>query len=384
MTTQDSNHKTCPTCGARLDADAPRCTVCGRVFHVEQAGKEKKSKQSKNTGAADVQAQRMPEVSLSLPVAIAIVILAFVIGAGLFFLVLRENDVIVEPTITVTPSETPTITLTPTSTLTATPEPTLTPLPPVEYTVQSNDTCSDIAILFDVSVQSIVLQNNLSAECTGLTIGQVLMIPQPTPTASPAPTSTLSAAEATEQACEKIKYTVESGENLSYIADLYDVSIETIKNANGLPSDSVYQGQVLEIPLCERLPTAGPTPTATLPAPYYAPQLLLPRDGEAFMKLDATITLQWESVGALRDNEAYAVTIEDVTAGDGTKLTEYVYDTKFIVPQGLRPTDSVPHIFRWWIVPVRQVGSTDEGEPIWDTAGEMGEMHVFSWWGVGE
>lgn len=383
MTTQDSNHKTCPTCGARLDADAPRCTVCGRVFHSEQGTKEKKAKQGKGS-SSDVCAQRMPEVSLSLPVAIAIVILAFVIGAGLFFLVLRENDVIVEPTITVTPSATATITVTPTNTLTPTPEPTWTPLPPVEYQVQSGDNCGTIGYLFDVSIQSIILENNLSADCTDLVVGQQLSIPQPTPTPSPAPTSTLSAAEATEQACEKVKYTVESGQTLSYISDLYDVSIETIKSANSLTNDSVFQGQVLEIPLCERLPTPGPTPTATLPPPYYAPQLLLPRDGEAFMKMTDTITLQWESVGALRTNEAYAVTIEDVTAGDGTKLTDYVTDTKFIVPEGLRPTESIPHIFRWWVIPVRQVGSTDEGEPIWDTAGEMGEMHVFSWWGVGE
>lgn len=383
MTTQDSNHKTCPTCGARLDADAPRCTVCGRVFHTDQDKKEKKSKSAKSS-STDVRAQRMPEVSLSLPVAIAIVILAFVIGAGLFFLILREQDVIVEPTITVTPSQTATTTVSPTVTLTATPEPTWTPLPPVDYTIQSLDTCLSIASLFDVSVQSIVLENNLSADCTDLVVGEVLSIPQPTPTPSPAPTSTLSAAEATEQACEKIKYTVEAGQSLSYIADLYDVSIETIKSYNNLTSDQVFESQVLEIPLCERLPTPGPTPTATLPAPYYAPQLLLPRDGEAFMKMTDTITLQWESVGALRSNEAYAVTIEDVTAGDGTKLTDYVTETKFIVPEGLRPTDNIPHIFRWWIIPVRQVGSTDEGEPVWDSAGEMGDAHVFSWWGIGE
>ncbi|MEE4195260.1 MAG: LysM peptidoglycan-binding domain-containing protein [Anaerolineae bacterium] len=383
MTTQDSQHKTCPTCGARLDADAPRCTVCGRVFHSDQDKKEKKNKPSKDP-SSDVRAQRMPEVSLSLPVAIAIVILAFVIGAGLFFLVLREQDVIVESTMTVTPSQTATITVTPTNTLTPTPEPTWTPLPPIEYTVQTGDYCGTIAFLFDVSVQSIILENDLPADCAGLIVGQTLLIPQPTPTPSPAPTNTLSPAEATEQACEKVKYTVESGQTLSYIADLYDVSIETIKNANSMTNDSVLQGQVLEIPLCERLPTPGPTPTATLPPPYYAPQLLLPRDGEAFMKMTDTITLQWESVGALRSNEAYAVTIEDVTAGDGTKLTAYVDDTKYIVPDGLRPTDNIPHIFRWWVVPVRQVGSTDEGEPVWDSAGDLGEAHVFSWWGIGE
>ena len=33
-----------------------------------------------------------------------------------------------------------------------------------------------------------------------------------------------------------------------------------------------------------------------------------------------TIALQWSAVGTLRDTEAYAVTVEDVTEGEGRKL----------------------------------------------------------------
>lgn len=378
MPVENEKKKMCPTCGTRLEIDAERCSVCGRSFHDQTDVKEKKKQER------EVRGQKMPEVTLSLPVAIGLLLLVFLIGAGLFFLFLRESDAIVEPTITVTPSETPTITVTATSTSTSTPMPTFTPLPPIDYEVQSLDTCSSIAYLFDVSVKSIVLANNLPAECNTLRLGQVLQIPQPTPTPSPMPTSTLSAIEATDAACEKIDYTVESGDTLSRIADLYDVSIETIKTYNALPSDSVFQGQVLKIPLCERLPTPGPTPTPTLPPPYYSPQLLLPSDGEAFMRMMDVITLQWESVGTLRVNEAYAITIMDVTSDDDVKITDYVSDTKYIVPESMRPKDTIPHIFRWWVVPVRQVGSTTEGEPIWDAAGILSDEYVFSWWGAGE
>ena len=51
------------------------------------------------------------------------------------------------------------------------------------------------------------------------------------------------------------------------------------------------------------------------------------------------ITLQWASVGEMRQNEAYAVTIIDATDSNKGKLVDYVTDTKFIVPAELRPSD---------------------------------------------
>jgi LysM repeat protein len=45
------------------------------------------------------------------------------------------------------------------------------------YTVESGDTCSDIAASFGVSVEDLIEVNDLSADCTDLEIGQVLQIP---------------------------------------------------------------------------------------------------------------------------------------------------------------------------------------------------------------
>ncbi len=325
----------------------------------------------------------MPELTLTLPIALGLIIIILGIGAGVVFAVLQGTGRVVEPTPEATITLTPTTSATPTASVTPSPLPTFTPLPPIEYEVQSGDFCSSIAAFFDVSIQSIVLLNNLPQDCGTLSIGQKLLVPQPTPTASPMPTSTLSGDEATEAACEKYAYTVGENDTLSGIAASFNVSMNTIKEYNGLTSDIVYQGQDLIIPLCERLPTQGPTPTPTLPPPYAAPNLLLPANGTSYMSGDEIITLQWASVGELRAGEAYAVTIEDITDGTGKKVTEYVTDTKFIVPDSFKPSENVPHIIRWSVLPVRQSGSTEDGEAIYESYGTLSEQRVFSWWGVG-
>src|SRR5690606_85327 len=113
---------------------------------------------------------------------------------------------------------------------------------------------------------------------------------------------------------------------------------------NGLTTDNVLLGQPLLIPLCMRAATPGPTPTATLPPPYPAPNLLLPADGAAFTLANDVVTLQWASVGVLNDNEAYQVIVEDVTATQTRRITDYVTDTRYIVPSSFRPNDNVAHV----------------------------------------
>jgi len=325
----------------------------------------------------------MPQLTISLPIALALIILLVGAGAGVVYAMMQNSGEVVIPTETPTPTVTATITLTATTTYTPTIEPTWTPLPPIEYIVKQGEVCSNIALSFGVSIQSIVLANNLPSDCGILTPGQTLLIPQPTPTPSPQPTATLSGAEATEAACEKFYHTVTETDTLSKIAANYNVSMESIRVANGLSSDVVFQGATLVIPLCERLPTPGPTATATPPPLYAAPNLLLPADGAAFMSSNDVITLQWASVGTLRENEIYSVTIEDITDGTGRRLVEYVTDTKFIVPNSFRPRTGIPHIIRWFVVPVRQIGTTPDGTAIYDPAGVPSTPRVYSWMGSG-
>jgi len=321
----------------------------------------------------------MPEITLSLPLALGLLALFLGIGAILVYFTLQETGRVVEPTAT----PTVTTTLTPTTTPTPlTPTPSETPLPsptPLSYVVQIGDTCAGIAFNFGVSIQSIVLLNNLPADCNTLYEGQQLLIPQPTPTATALPTSTLSPADATEQACERVSYTVQENDTLSLIANTYDVPMAVIREYNGLPSDTVYVGLTLVVPLCERNPTPGPTPTNTPPPPYAAPNLLLPNDGASLTATDETVSLQWASVGTLNDNEAYQVTVVDLTSEEERKLVDYVTDTKFIVPGSFRSTDNLPHVYRWSVMAARQVGTDDDGNPVWDSAGAVSTPWVFVW-----
>ena len=324
----------------------------------------------------------MPKITLSLPAALGFLAFFLIVGAGAVFFALRATDRVVEPTAIPTATTTATITPTVTATLTSTPIPTETPRPPFDYEVVAGDTCGGIAAAFSVSSQSIIILNNLSATCNNLTVGQALKIPYPTPTVTPQPTATLEGIAATEAACEKVVITVQENDTLSSIAANYAVPQDAIKSFNGLSTDTVFLGMQIQIPLCMRAATPGPTPTPTTPPPYPAPNLLLPADGASFTLADDIVTLQWASIGTLRENEVYQVTVEDVTEGAGRRIVEYVTDTKLIVPVSFRPKDNLPHVMRWNVATVRQVGTDEQSEPIWESAGAPSKERVFSWTGA--
>jgi LysM repeat protein len=365
--TSAGSPRLCPTCGTRLAAGVTRCVVCGSDLRPSGA---------RSTHGAGAQ------VSLSLPVALGLLAGFIVVTAGITFAAMRLTNLGVRATPTITPTSTATVTATPPPTYTSTPEPSPTLEPPIQYTVVSLDTCAGLAYAFDVSVKSILALNNLTPECL-LSVGTVLKIPHPTPTSSPEPTTTLLPAEATEQACDRISYTVEANDTLAGIAANYNVEVEAVKEYNSMPSDMVYVGQVLTIPLCRRLATPGPTPTPTPPPPYPAPNLLLPRDGEYFSLSSDSVTLQWASVGELRENEFYQIIVEDLTDSTGTKrLVGYATDTKYIIPVAFRPNDTLPHIMRWVVSVVRQTGTDANSKPIYVSGGATSDRRHFSWTGT--
>jgi LysM repeat protein len=378
MSQEPSTQKSqiCPTCGTRLSDNATRCLVCG----TELTSKAAKSKKAES----GMQASRMPEITLSLPAALGALTIILLIGAAAVYFSLRAGitgQTITDPTAEGTATETQTITPTATVTLPPSTATALPTLPPFEYTVRDGDTCGIIAANLEVSVQSIIVQNQLSSQCF-VSVGQKLLIPYPTSTPAPPPTDIPNDATQTAQACEKISYTVQANDTLSSISFNYNVPQDAIKFYNGLSTDAVFLGQALIIPLCERFATPGPTPTATLPPPYQAPSLLLPNDGAAFTLANDVVTLQWASIGNLRENEAYQVTIEDVTSGQGRRITENVTDTKFIVPTSFRPNDNLAHVMRWWVTTVRQNGLDEQGQPLYESAGSVSEKRVFTWVGV--
>ncbi|MBN1265879.1 MAG: LysM peptidoglycan-binding domain-containing protein [Anaerolineales bacterium] len=367
-TEKQKTTRTCPVCGTKLTESAERCLVCGTTFFP---------------GTNKTKRRASSQITLSLPLALVMIAVFTLLAAGATYAALRLTGISEDA-----PTETPTITLTPTvtntlePTATDTPEPTWTPLPPIEYSVVENDTCIGLAVYYEVSVRSITDLNNLGTECF-LVPGQTVLIPQPTLTSSPTPTVTLEPIAATEEACEKLEYIVEADNTLFSISLNYAVSMEALKLYNNMNTDVVYEGQPLIIPLCEQVLPNAPTSTPTPIPPYPAPNLLLPQDGQAFTLANDTVTLQWASVGTLRDNEFYRVTVVDVTEGSGdVRITDEVKDTKYIVPVSLRPAETAPHVFRWSVITVRQTGSDPEGKAIFEIAGSQSTYRVFSWSGA--
>ncbi len=357
----------CPRCGTRLAESATRCLVCGTEIRPESD--------------PITRGRSGPQVTLSLPLAGGLLAVFALLSAGITFAAVRLTGIAEteEPTVTVTPTTTVTATMQPTATDTLLPTETM--LPPREHTIIENETCIGLAAYYDVSVRSIQ-DLNPGLQCEMLTLGSVVLIPYPTRTPTPPPTATLSPGEATEVACDKVTYTVQANDTLSGIAANYNVEIQGIMDYNGMPNQTVFEGQVMIIPLCRRLPTPGPTPTETPPPPYPAPNLLLPRDGEAYTLADDTIALQWAAVSELRESEYYQVTVLDVTEGSGTqRRVDYVKDTKYLIPTTLRPNSATAHVFRWWVTTVRQIGTQTGGDPIFEPAGAESARRDFTWSG---
>ena len=384
MSQEPSTQKSqiCPTCGTRLSENATRCLVCGTELSSKVAAKSKRNEKG-------MQASQMPQLTLSLPAALGALALILLIGASSVYFSLRAGlgpggAKIIQPTLEGTATGTATITPTVTETLPPTAQPTETVQPPFDYKVRDGDTCLLIATNFSVSVQSIIVLNQLSAQCF-VSVGQSLKIPYPTSTPAPPPTGIPNQATQTAQACEKAPYTVQANDTLSSISLNYNVPQDAIKFYNGLSSDQVFIGSTILIPLCERFATPGPTPTATLPPPYQSPNLLLPASGASFTLANDVITLQWASIGTLRENERYQVTVEDSTAlnlGEAKRITDYVTDTKYIVPTSFRPNDNQAHAFVWWVTTVRQNGVDEQGQPVYESAGAISDKRIFVWTGV--
>ena len=376
--TPASKSRNCPVCGTKLSENARRCLVCGTDLTSEPSTLKPKKTNDK------IDSKRIPEIKMNLIAFIAIIVVMLVlIGLLIFFIITggkseAEGLDNAEATITVTP----TLTTTPSNTPTQTPLPTWTPLPPVEYTVKDNETCLDIALQFNTSVQSIILANNLNTSCL-ISPGSVLQVPQPTLTPSPVPTATPEAFIADVEMCTQTDtIIVEANMTLSSIAANYNVSMSDIRIYNNLPNDIVRQGDRLIIPLCDRLPTAGPTLTPTPLPPYPAPNPLLPRSGAAFTATDEAVTLQWASVASLFPGEVYRVMVQDLTSAEEKILVDYVSDTKYILPASFRPIDTTPHIIQWSVSVARQINS-DPNNPIYEEAGAISQFRVFSWVGSG-
>lgn len=200
-----------------------------------------------------------------------------VIGLGVLIYFLLQpgralNSLIATETPTPTITSSPTNTNTPSPTSTETPTPTVTFTPtfsaPFTYTVQEGDYLALIVEKFalgDDAIPLTLLLNPFNPETgvgidpsTGIVIpGQVILLPYPgmeLPTATPIPPNFRGT----------IEYTVQAGDSLGGIANLFNSTIDAIIEENGItdPND-LDVGQILLVPVNIVTPTATRPPTST-------------------------------------------------------------------------------------------------------------------------
>jgi LysM repeat protein len=228
---------------------------------------------------------------------------------------------------------------------------------------------SDISELYDITVDEI-LELNPDVDPELIRPNQVLLIPA----AVPAP----GAGTGTPDGFSI--HVVESGETLIAIAEQYGVPVSLIRTANNLaPEDeTIRAGQSLIIP--EPTPTASPSPTplpdatSTPVAHYAAPLLLWPADGTVFAADEAPVLLQWASVGVLRDNEWYQVSLSQPSGGV-VSSTIRTQATAWRVPLDLlQKAESDAPELQWWVQVVREAD-----RDIYDQAGSPSEARSFIW-----
>ncbi|MBE6152661.1 MAG: LysM peptidoglycan-binding domain-containing protein [Firmicutes bacterium] len=102
------------------------------------------------------------------------------------------------------------------------------------YTVKSGDSLWSIAKKFNITVNDLKTENNLTSNL--INVGQILKIPSSEPS-NPNP--------------NYIIYVVKSGDSLYRIAQQYNTTVDTIKSFNNLTSNILNIGQQLLIPINE-------------------------------------------------------------------------------------------------------------------------------------
>ena len=130
--------------------------------------------------------------------------------------------------------------------------PELNPVATTEtYLVKKGDTLSQLAIDYDTTTADLVRLNNLD-DPDSLYVGQALQVPAGVRSTS-RETTTSSAATSAKKAG---MYTIQKGDTLSEIAVAAGVSIDALRNINGIEGDVIWAGQEIAIPAGGKVPTS--------------------------------------------------------------------------------------------------------------------------------
>jgi LysM repeat protein len=106
----------------------------------------------------------------------------------------------------------------------------------ITHTVKAGENLTMIADNYDVTVSDIKEWNDLKSDV--IQEGQVLKLYSD---------KKVTTEKETVKKTRKTTYTVKAGDNLTQIADKYDVTVSEIKDWNDLKSDVIQEGQVLKL-----------------------------------------------------------------------------------------------------------------------------------------
>jgi|GEM_PF-1058961 len=132
------------------------------------------------------------------------------------------------------------------------------------HTVEEGETVRGLARVYEVSADAIREANDLDADANTLRAGRTLRIPRagaPAASTSSRPTTTASrtAAERARAETTGRTHTVEEGETVRGLARVYEVSAESIREANdlGAETNTLRAGRKLRIPRADDAPRAS-------------------------------------------------------------------------------------------------------------------------------
>jgi len=188
--------------------------------------------------------------------------------------------------------------------------------------------------------------------------------------------------EATVTLPPQIIIQVKSGDTCIDVAVRNHVSLEQLIKQNQLDANCALQiGQILTVTFATPTPFMSPTPiVAQTPTPrvgFDAPQITGPADGAQITETEDIVTLQWLSVGLLKDNEWYVVQIQPSGA-----ITVPIYETRATSIKITRAIFDVQleRSFAWW-VQVKQFLGSDAltGERTYAPISPPSTVRRFTW-----
>ncbi|MDJ0755606.1 MAG: LysM peptidoglycan-binding domain-containing protein [Ardenticatenaceae bacterium] len=297
------------------------------------------------------------------------------------------SEILPSPTTTPSPSATLTATpeISPTPTITPTPLPTNTPQPPRTHTIESGQTLVGLALLYDLTLDSIFNLNNFNNE-TLVFAGQEVLIPWPTAT-PPLQAIAVEIGEATlivdPSVCPPF-YEIQEGDSLFFIAVQNDVPLDALLELNFLTLDDVVRpGDVICVPNVIEggflPPTPGPSPTPTPTAAPTGPQLLYPASGETATAENGIIGLQWLAVKPLTEQEWYMIEVLDLTDPTQPPRRGFTRANSFQMPADWGPTDGREHRYSWRVSIIQVTGQRSDGGFIYTFGGAASPEREFIW-----